>query len=257
LAEESFVIIFYDQLPAYREAKQREQRTREAAFKGKTYSILGLRIRAMTVRDFVVLQELKSPLVSRIVPSIEELCVFLWIMSKAFDAWTERRGWRRFCPGWFQKIEAYLYGWKCRKILSIREVEKAMLLHQFKTPNAEFELPTDHPLVSATKLCFEYIDAMFLDEPTGGRSTQEPYVSYLGYWSTELFTHNICRSDEEFFQMPIARMFQHLKHLRRREDPMSAEQNKQSSELRRKIVRGINKKQFTAEDVTKGRVKLN
>lgn len=248
------MIIFYNNIPAYRAARQKEARWRMDAFKGAGHSIAGMPIRAMTVRDMILLSDMKCPILAGHDPKLGELVRFLWIMSPEFELWWDKAGWRRFAKR-LQPVAAWLHARKCRRALDIGRLEK---LRRLNLGNGwRFEVPSKSKLALAVEECRQYVNLMFLDSPPAPTEQGESFISGLAYWTGELLSEGILQNEDEVHRAPLPKVFQWLKYLRRKRDPKSAEFNVEAGELRRKIVAGLNARRFTQEDLQAGLVNLN
>lgn len=202
---------------------------RESAFKNSRFNICGLVIRQMTLRDFLILDAKASPFVTHSrVPTIEDLAEFLWILSPQVARWHDAAGWRKpwLIPS-IERVQAYVHGRRIRKL----------------------------PCVAAAKQCFEFMEVMFQDCP-GGTQKGEAYQSYLGAWCDTLRSEYKC-SEEEIWSMPLPKLFGYLRAMDLRKNPDPKLVNRSSSEIRNEIVRGINQKKWTAEQVMSPGFTLN
>jgi hypothetical protein len=71
----------FDDIPGYREAVEKEQTVRDAAFLPVNESIGGFEVRSMTLPDFMLFRMMKSPLLTFSVPTPAQLSAFLWLLS--------------------------------------------------------------------------------------------------------------------------------------------------------------------------------
>ena len=78
-----------------REAETRERTNRDAAWLNLDANICGMKFRQMTVKDYLCLDAVDSPLLLGVIPSAAELAQFLWVLSPDFSERPEDK--KRFC----------------------------------------------------------------------------------------------------------------------------------------------------------------
>ena len=97
-------------IPPYAEALAREQASRNAAFLDITETVAGFELRQMTLRDYLVLQVMRHPLLGGGTPSPEDLVAFLWLLSPAYrpaftlGSFVNRRLFLRRCAGFLPSL---------------------------------------------------------------------------------------------------------------------------------------------------------
>jgi len=74
----------YDQIPGYREAVEREQSNRDAAFVIDRDDLCGIEVLPMSARHFMILDGCASPFLCGGLPTLADVGVFLWVMSPGF-----------------------------------------------------------------------------------------------------------------------------------------------------------------------------
>lgn len=84
-------------IPGYAAAVERENKIRDAAILNLNTRICGVEIEQMTLRHWIILDGVGSPLLGNATPLPEQVMQFLWIMSPAFKPKSE---WRKF---WFAR----------------------------------------------------------------------------------------------------------------------------------------------------------
>lgn len=92
-------------IPNYVQAVERETLVRDAGFLNLTESIGKFEVRQMTLRDYLVLKTMRSPLLFRAIPSPEQLAAFLWVLSPSYqpDAPRARYRFLRRCRAFVPK----------------------------------------------------------------------------------------------------------------------------------------------------------
>lgn len=75
-----------DIIPGLREAVENETISRDAAFLGLVESINGFDVLPMTLRHYVTLRSVGSPVINGNIPNPIELFTFIWILSPKFQA---------------------------------------------------------------------------------------------------------------------------------------------------------------------------
>lgn len=218
---------------AMAKAKQKQFRIRENALLGLSHDLCGIKVRTMTIRDYVLLDRTDSPFIRRISPTLAELALFLWILSPAFAKWCEPKGWRKWFP-FLQPMAAFLHGWKVK--------------HKFGKKIPE----TSEPIVLK---CFEYIDHMFFDAPPALRGGGESCLSYLTGWFDALQSEYHF-TNETMWSMSLPELFQRLNAIRQRNNPNVPNFNKGTDALKAYVLRGLRSKEFTMDDLAGGKVKF-
>ena len=210
-------------------AKGNQLVTRENSLLNLTYDIFGFKVRTMTVRDYVLLERFRSPFISRVEPTLDDLSFFLWALSPQFNKWLGRK-WL----GWLQPVAALFYGCKVRKAFGS------------KLPD------TSEPAVVK---CFEYIDTMFYDSPPALTKGGESCLCYLTGWFDAIQSEYHFPS-EQVWAMGLPELFQRLNAIRQRRNPSAPTFNKGTDQVKIFILSGLRSKEFTMEDLAKGKVKI-
>lgn len=81
----------YDIIPGYREAVENESRLRDAAFLNLPELIADIRVKALTPKHLLLLTLRKSPLVVGGDISVDDLLLFVWVVSEDFDPKDEEK----------------------------------------------------------------------------------------------------------------------------------------------------------------------
>src|ERR1044071_5618505 len=88
-------------IPGYREAVAKERLAREASFMPITETVGGFELVPMTLRQYLVLSVMQSPVLTGDTPSLDDLDSFLWLLhprykpTGGFHRWRMRRKLRR------------------------------------------------------------------------------------------------------------------------------------------------------------------
>lgn len=214
---------------AIADAKRKQSTRRENALLNLTYNLHGFTVRTMTVRDYVLLDRANSPFISRREPDEYALAMFLWQLSPQFGSWVKRDKFP-----FYAQFLAFLHGRKVKKKFCRNIPESS------------------EPVVISI---FEYIDEMFMDSPPTLASGQESCLSYLTYWFDSLQSEYHF-SNEQIWDMGLPELFQRLSAIRQRRFPQVPQFNKNTDAVRLWVLRGLRSKEFTLEDLSKGRVKM-
>jgi hypothetical protein len=226
-----------NEIPGYREAlteaRRRLQEAREDAWLDLPTVIGGFTLRTMTVADFVLLDKRRSPFLFRTAPTLDDLKIFLWVLSPGFGRWLFGKGARRQFPT-VQHLEAFLHGQRVHRAFGRNVPESSE---------------------AAAVACFAYIDKMFLDAPPEAGKGGESCGCYLGMWFDALQSEHHLSSDE-IWRMPLPQVFQRLKSITRRKNPSVPEFNAYVDKLNGFVLTGLRSQAFTEEDLLAGRVKM-
>ena len=212
------------------QARRKQCLVRESAMLNLSTNIFGFTVRAMTARDYVLLDKIGSPFISRIEPTMEDIGLFLWILSPNFLKWIKRSGWIRL----LQPIAAFTYAHKVRNAFGKNIPE------------------TSEPAVVK---CFEYIGQMFFDSPASIAGGQESCLSYLTSWFDSIQSEYHIPTDE-VWNMTLPELFQRLSAIRQRNNPQAPNFNKETDAVKLWVMRGLKSNEFSMEDLKGGRVKL-
>lgn len=214
---------------AISEARHNQFVTRENSLLNLTYDLCGIKVRTMTVSDYVLLERIGSPFVSRIEPTLYDLALFFWILSPNFPKWNKRR-WL----AWLRPLANFIHGKKVK-----RKFGKDMPA-------------TSEPVVVKA---FEYIDVMFFDSPPSMANGQESCLSYLTGWF-DMMQSEYHFSSEQVWDMGLPELFQRLNAIRQRNNPSVPQFNKGTDAVKLFVLRGLRSKEFTMDDLKDGKVKL-
>ena len=143
-----------DQIPGYAEALAKEQASRNAAFIDITETVCGFELRQMTLRDYLILQSARNPVLVGGTPSPVELVAFLWLLSPGYRPALTFAGW----------INSWAFAIRCRKFL----------------PRGKGD---DHERISSAakiiEACRAYVEETFQD--SGPRASSGAWMP--DYWS--------------------------------------------------------------------------
>ena len=189
---------------------------RESAFLGKTHIVCGIKLRAMTVLDFTILSHTNNALLSNGNPTLKELFLFLWMLRKK-----EAR--------WFRSIRAWNFGRRCGRL---------------------------NPQRAAIE-CLAYVDRMFADIPASPRgSSSEPVSCVVASWCHCILSTYASMTEEKVLQMPLPKLWQYLRNIKQDRNPGAPESNRNVDQLINGILEGLNRNDFTRDDLLAGRVDL-
>ena len=214
-------------------ARQHQLITRENSLLNLTYDLCGVTVRTMTIRDYVLLERIGCPFLSRLEPDMESIAMFLWVLSEQFQKWADAAGWRGLVPT-FQPVAAFVHARKIRRKFgkSIPETSEAVVVK-----------------------AFEYIDTMFFDSPPALGNGQESCLSYLTGWF-DAIQSEYKFSSEQVWSMGLPELFQRLNAIHLRKSSHVPQFNKGTDSIKLFILRGLRTKEFTLEDLAQGRVKI-
>ena len=225
----------FSEMPGVAEALLKAQSsqftTRENSLLDLTYDLCGVKVRTMTIRDYVLLDKIGSPFLYRKEPSVDELGLFLWMLSPQFIKWVDGKGWRGWMP-MLQPLAALFYGSKVRRMFG------------------ENPPVTTEPLVVE---CFKYIDTMFLDSPPSVANGSESCLSYLTGWFDSLQSEYRFTKDE-VWTTGLPELFQRLNAIRQRRNPGVPAFNRKTDSVKAFVIRGLRNKEFTLDDLKAGKV---
>ena len=197
---------------ALSQARQKQFKTRENSLLNLTYDICGFTIRTMTIQDYVLLDRFSSPFLYRIEPDLDDIALFLWVLSPQFSKWLGRKR-----LAFLQPMAAAIYGRKIRKAFG---------------ENMPF---TSEPAVVAI---FEYIDTMFFDSPPTLVNGQDSCLSYLTGWFCDMQSE-FGFTDEKIWSMGLPELFQRSAYVRQRYAPSAPTFNKATDEVKLNLLRRL------------------
>lgn len=224
-------------IPGYREAlataRRQMSETRENAWLALPETIGGFTVRLMTVADYALLDRQRSPFLYRLAPTLDDLKIFLWVLSPSYGRWLFGGDWRRQFPT-VEAAVAFLYGQRIQRRLGRNLPESAE---------------------AAAVACFKYVDKLFLDAPPQAKNNGPSSGCFLAGWFDALQTEHKLTS-EEIWRMPLPQMFQRLKAITQRHRQDVPDFNRFEDQLNGFVLRGLVRKEFTQEDLLAGKVKL-
>jgi hypothetical protein len=218
---------------AIAEARAKQARARENAWKNISTDICGFKILPMTVLDFVILEQFGSPFINRKPPQLCDVCFLLWALSRKCRNWNLERGWRKFHLPFSRSTESFLYSARIRRFFS-------------KHPD-KFE--------SAVKAIFEYVDTMFMDAPPTVQANNSTGISYLTGWF-DLMQGEHHMNEDKIWLMPLPQLFQRVLAIYRRKGIKVPVFNHIEDKLKSWVQMGIATKRFTFDDLATGKVKF-
>lgn len=217
---------------ALAKARLHQSRMRENAWKNLPREILGVSVRMMTVRDYVILDHFGSPFLYRLAPQMCDLTFLCWCLSPECGRWNEQRS------QFGRTVAAFLFS---------RRVKKRF----------QADLPVNHAgkicFQAAVKAAFEYIEEMFLDAPPSVRNGTESGLCYLASWF-DLIQGEHHLEDEQIWTMPLAQLFQRVAAIRQRKGEKVPMFSRAEDRIKAFIQNGITTRKFTMEDLAAGRV---
>lgn len=258
---------YLSQIPGWTQAVNRarddEFRSREDGWVSVTHQIGGIRVRTMTVRDYLGLLRLHCPLLVRVEPTAEELAVFLWLLSPEINRWHDAVGWRK---AWLvgcrwplfsvERWQAWLGGRKIRRKLGVAKIEREAAAWAKTNRGQPYIIPTDSPLHQAMVGAFRYVDEMFLDRPPGlAKEGVGAGVHYLASWF-DAIQHEHGLGTEEIWRMPIPQLFGRLKAIAARNSPHDTSFNARQDALVSKLQAALQSDSTTVDEVLSGRFNL-
>lgn len=259
---------YLNKIPGYREALHRarkeEFRAREDNWLALSGTIAGMKVRTMTVRDYVGLMRIRSPFIVRAEPSVEALGQFLWLLSPQIERWHNHTGWRKpWLVGcrwsWFS-LEAWqrrLFARRLRHRLGLRQLENTARAWNRANPGRTYELPERCPLAVAITDAFAFMNRMLIDQPSGvAKSGPGSGLLYLTSWF-DAMQFNYHKRDEDVWNMPLPVLFGRLKAIQQRENPGEPEFNQRQDALAARILRALQSEKMTAQDLLAGKLKFD
>jgi hypothetical protein len=177
------------EIPGYAEAVLEEKTIRDAAFFGLTENVAGFELKALTLRNYLTLQFIGSPLLTNGTPSPVQLAQFLWVNSVAFKVCPKARNrflksCRFFCP---PAPPCFWEGKRWRKTFNGAMFEMARVL----------------------KASRDYISQATMDAPPQriGAGFSAPHYSEVAFWLSLFkfrYTH------DQVLEMPVKVLYQCL-----------------------------------------------
>ena len=189
-------------IPGYREAVCEERARRDAAFVDAPEIIGNFHISPMTLRRFLTLQSINHPFVHGQIPSPMELIAFLWFMNPEFKIGGKQpRSFARAASELIppsRRLSDGFWGRVGRRKLERTQQRAALLIAQIRT----------------------WWDDIFNE--TGGGPHVKGYVKE--YWSFGIhvvfqIAQETGWSENDILDIPLKRLFQYRKFLRRTLNP--------------------------------------
>lgn len=238
-------------------ARETQTATREDAWIGLTQIIAGQRVRVMTVQDYTALLQFESPLLHRKLPTPNELSFFLWALSPEIQAWHERRGWRGWrCLKKLEQWQSHRHGKNVRRTLQLPELEESEAAWHAKAKGVTYELPDSAPFTIAVKQVFAYMDEIFAERPAALKKGGAPSgLCYLTSWF-DLMQSEYHLPTQEIWEMKMPVLFARIKAIQMRHNGKVPDFSADRDRILQKIMLGLNRKDFTEEDLKSGLVDL-
>lgn len=187
------------QIPGYAEAIVRERFLRDSAFLGVTETVGGFELKPLTLRHYLLLRILRSPLLYDETPSPVELAQFLWSVSAEYS--TDPKARKRFLK-------------RCRKFTP----PAPPLLWESKRWRSRFNAALLEMAKCLTETR-EYISEAMMDRPPSriGGGFAPDYYSEVAWW-VGLFEHRY--TADQLLDMPLKALFQYLQEYKDRKGSM-------------------------------------
>ncbi len=188
-------------IPGYAAAVLQERLVRDAAFLGVTESIGPFEVVPLTLRHWLILRLMHSPLLTSATPTPQDVVNFLWLLSPQFSPTANRAKW------FFER--------RCRRAFF---PPRYCALVNTKKARAWHAVRREKKLTAAAKI----IDAAraFVNEAMQDRP---PVPKYLGFetdyysdgaYFCALFGREFGWTQDETLAMPIKRVFQYLNEIK-------------------------------------------
>ncbi len=168
--------------PKYLEAVEKERVNRDASFMPINERIERFEVRPMSLRHFLILRTIGSPLLGGRIPTHLEVAAFLWVLSPDYSR----------CPKQRNKFMA-----KCRKAF---------------VPGRFFKKRKLQTAVSVINAAHKYVDETFADKPAsqrGAKIEKEFYSDAAAVCAR--FAREYGWDDEATLDKPMKRIFQYFK----------------------------------------------
>lgn len=188
-----------ENIPGYREAQNEEMLLRHAAFLPITENIGGFSVVQMTLRHYLILRTIRSPLLHNDTPSPHDIVRFLWILSPKFtpDTTRPKRWMLKQCRD-FQPPKMPF--WKSKK-----RAERWMTGYQSSIERASKILDG----------CRKYVSDTFMDRPVGVEIQGEDKVYFADACRIcALFGREYGWTENDTLSMPLKRVFQYLNEIK-------------------------------------------
>ena len=176
------------EIPGFRDALKREARIRREAWCATHTEIAGVRVRLLTLRDMVILEQLENGFFAPWQFDSEEE----FIGHCAHLVW-----WLSYCPKPAQDARS----WFQPRVMAARH---RLIAHLKKRPQ---------DLARGVRA---YIDESFLDSPRGSGSGGQPIAATPAYIADTLAAGGLFTTIDEMMDMPVTRLWQLLRVSARR-----------------------------------------
>ena len=192
-----------DEIPGLREAVEKEQFIRDAAFQPVNEFLGGFEVRPMTLRQYLLLRLAKSPLlVESVTPTPVQLAAFLWLLSPAYEPKFSRAK-RQFN----RRTRLFLPPPK-----PLLPTKRAMARWERKVQAHFFNFTT---ILAQAR---EYVAHTMMDRPpvpsTMVNEEEPDYYSDAAYLCG-LFAREYGWPENDVLEKPLSRLFQYLNEIRR------------------------------------------
>ena len=184
-------------------AEAQERDLREFSHLGLPYTVAGVGIRGMNLRDFIILTGIKSPLLTGGAVTPEDIILYLWSLSTEEETCRqlEQSTLGMLFPAYFKRRTA-----QAKKRFGKSLAKKILTL----TPEGRVTLETVIQEID------NYQEMMFQDSPEGGKTARPVYsfvTGLIGYLSQDY------GYSPEFITMPLPELYQHIRFIERRNNP--------------------------------------
>jgi len=203
-----------DQIPGYREALAKEAELRDSALLD-AYLICGIPVRALTLRDVLVLLASKSTVLSGEEPTNADIAAFLWMLQPNFWRWKNAGE---------LPIVGSLIAWCERRA-------RRKLTRRLRA------LVRGEVIASLN----DYLDAIFLDMPASTGGARNAPVSSFGVSITNYLAETYGWSRDSILQMPLPEVYQHIKQIELNRNPRAPRFNRLSDRIKGDWLRSLNK----------------
>lgn len=188
----------FDQIPGYRDAVEKEELVRDAAFLPVNESIGSFEVVPMTLPHYLLLRAMKSPMLTFEVPTPEQLTQFLWLLSPDYtptESKARKQFFRRCRQFKLPRKPWFRTGWTTRRWM--------------KKAKARMKVFVD-TIGDARR----YVIETFQDRP-GTVSSIQDAIEYFSD-ATSLcgsMAREYGWSEKAILKMPLKRLFQYLKEI--------------------------------------------
>jgi hypothetical protein len=184
------------EIPGYAEAVVKERVIRDASFLGITESVGPFEVVPMTLRHYLVLRAMRSPLLGKETPSPDDLASFLWLLSPQYTP-AGGRVKARF-------VRACRKSFYPPRYLPLVNTARARARHQRK---CDAKLAVAAEIITKART---YVDESMQDRPPVQSTVgfQAEHISDGAYFCA-LFGREYGWTQEETLNTPLKRVFQY------------------------------------------------